>query len=341
MQKVKLKDIAKEVGLSVPTVSRALGGFDDIAEETRILVRNKAREIGYRPNIHARNLVAKKASIENIIILGVPNVLKSISLNSYYAEILRAFCDILNTSQYRLVLAAEDDYENDYVDYHKIINDHSAVGAIILHLKENDERTSLLERSKVPFVVLGEYEPSSDLQYAIWTDNVKGAYIAVAHLIRKGRKKIAMIGGLPGQMVSKSRCQGYKQALNEANIEYDSNLIIEPEELDEQGGYTAMLDLLNRKVEFDAVFCASDLRSIGVIKALRENGLYVPNDISVVGYDDLTIASFIEPPLTTVRQPTYKVGIQAIKILEKLINKEKLSNKKKVFIPELIIRVSA
>lgn len=337
---VTLKDIATRLGLSVSTVSRALGGFDDIAKETRELVAQTAREMNYRPNIHAKSLVSKRTSLENIIIMGVPTVLKSIAFNSYYAELMRAFCDILDTTRYRFILSVEDEETEEFVDYHKLIHDHSASAAIILDLKENDERVKTLSGAKIPLVVLGEYSPRSDLECAVWTDNVKGAYLATRHLIVRGRERIALVGGLKGQMVSKSRLKGYKIALEEANIPFDENLIIEPLEVDEHGGYSAMLELLHRNVDFDAVFCASDLRSIGVIKALREHGLSVPKDVSVVGYDDLPIASFFDPPLTTIRQPTYKVGAFAMKALEKLIQGEPILNRKKIFQPELVIRES-
>ena len=135
--KVKLKDIAEHLSLSVPTVSRALGGFEDISKATRELVEHTAKQMGYRPNTHAQNLVSQKTSLENIIILGVPNVLRSISLNSYYAEITRAFCDIMDTNRYRLILSAEDDNENEYVDYHKLVRNHAAVAYVILDIKED------------------------------------------------------------------------------------------------------------------------------------------------------------------------------------------------------------
>ena len=125
MTKTKLKDIAERLNLSIPTVSRALGGFPDIAEDTRKLVTKTATEMDYRPNIAARELVGQKTSKESILILGVPNVLKSISLNSYYAEIIRAFCNLVNSSRYQLVLSTEDDSQIEFIDYHKLISEHS------------------------------------------------------------------------------------------------------------------------------------------------------------------------------------------------------------------------
>ena len=340
MPTTKLKDIAVRLDLSIPTVSRALGGFADIAEETRKLVTKTAQEMGYRPNTAARDLVAQKIPKESILILGVPNVLKSISLNSYYAEIIRAFCNIVDSGRYQLVLSAEDDIQNEFIDYHKLISEHSATAAIILDIKEDDERIPVLRKANIPFVVLGEFEPESEREYAVWTDNILGSYIATSHLINKGCDRIAMVGGLRGQLVSMTRVKGYKNALNEAGINFDEKLMIEPEEMDEHGGYVALLELLHRNIKFNGVFCASDLRSIGVIKALKENGLKVPENVSVVGYDDLTVASFFDPPLTTVRQPTYEVGLHAINILQKLINHEKPEENKKVFNPELIVRES-
>ena len=339
-KKVTLKDIAAHLGLAIPTVSRALGGFKDIAPETRELVTATAKSMGYRPNIHAKSLVTKAAPIDNIIILGVPTVLKSIAFNSYYAEVMRAFCDVIDTTRYRLILSVEDDSAEEYIDYHKLIHNHSASAAIILDLKEKDDRVKKLNTANIPFVVLGEYLPKSELQCAVWTDNIKGAYIATHHLIVRNRYQIAFVGGLQGQKVSKSRLQVYRMALEEANIDFSTQLVIEPVEVDEHGGYSAMLELFHRQIEFDAVFCASDLRSIGVIKALREKGLSVPGDVSVVGYDDLPIASFYDPPLTTIRQPTYKVGAHAMRSLEKLIRDETLAQKQKIFLPELVIRES-
>lgn len=338
---VTLKDIASHLGLSVPTVSRALGGYPDIALETRELVASTARAMNYRPNLHAKNLVEKKAQIENIIIMGVPNVLKSIAFNSYYAEVLRAFCDTIDTTHFRFVLSVEEDNLDGFVDYHKVIADHSASAAIILDLKEDDDRVDELTAADLPLVVLGEYTPKLEKQCAVWTDNVMGAYQATRHLITRGRRHIALVGGLQGQMVSHSRLNGYRKALLEADMPFDEKLVVEPLEVDEHGGYVATQELFHRDVSFDAVFCASDLRSIGVIKALREQDLSVPEDVAVVGYDDLPIASFFHPTLTTIRQPTYKVGSFAMRCVEKLLRGETVQQRRKVFEPELVIRQSS
>jgi LacI family transcriptional regulator len=340
VSQTKLKDIAERLNLSIPTVSRALGGFPDIAEDTRKLVSKTALEMDYWPNMAARELVNQKKPKESILILGVPNVLKSISLNSYYAEIIRAFCNVVDSSRYQLVLSTEDDLQNDFIDYHTLISEHSATAAIILDIKEDDERIPVLRKANIPFVILGEFEPESKREYAVWTDNIFGSYIATSHLIKKGCESIAMVGGLRGQLVSMTRCKGYKLALMEAGMPFNDRLMIEPDEIDEHGGYVALLELLQRNIEFDGIFCASDLRSIGVIKALKEKGLKIPEDISVVGYDDLTVASFFDPQLTTVRQPTYEVGVHAINIVQKLINHEKFEENKKIFSPELILRES-
>jgi len=336
-----LKDIAARLGLSVPTISRALGGYPDIALKTREIVKTTAREMSYRPNLHAKNLVAQKVHLENIIIMGVPNVLKSIAFNSYYAEVLRAFCDTIDTTSHRFILSVEEDNLDGFVDYHRLISDHSASAAVILDLKEKDERVKELTSADIPLVVLGEYDPQSEKQCAVWTDNVTGASQATRHLIMRGRRQIALVGGLKGQMVSQSRLKGYRMALEDAEINFDKSLAIEPIEVDEHGGYSATQELFHRGVDFDAVFCASDLRSIGVIKALRERNISVPEDVSVVGYDDLPIASFFHPTLTTIRQPTYKVGAYAMRSLEKLIRGQAIQQRRKVFEPELVIRESS
>jgi len=341
VHKTTLKDIASRLGIAVPTVSRALGDYGDISAETRELVARTAKEMSYKPNVNARNLVTKAASIDNILIMGVPNVLKSIAFNSYYAEVMWAFCDQSDTTAHRFVLSVEDESNSDFVNYREVIRNHSAVAAVVLDLKEEDERVAELTAARIPLAVLGEYSPKSEFQCAVWTDNVKGASLATKHLIQRDRRKIALVGGLKGQMVSRSRLRGYREALDESHIPFSQDLVIEPNEVDEYGGYSAMQELLHRDVEFDAVFCASDLRSIGVIKALKEHGLSVPDDISVVGYDDLPIASFFYPTLTTIRQPTYKVGTFAIRSLQKLIQGKTVQQRRKIFQPELVIRESS
>ncbi len=338
---VTLKHIASRLGISISTVSRALGGYEDISGETRELVARTARQMNYRPNRNAQSLVSNAKSIQNIVILGVPNVLKSIAFNSYYGEIMRAFCDGVDTTTHRFILAAEDGSNADYVDYHKLLRDHQATAAVVLDLAEDDERVRKLTRAGIPLVVLGEYEPANKLQCAVWTDNVRGAYLATRHLILRGRRRIGLVAGLRGQKVSASRLQGYRIALAESEMPFDESLVVNPQETDEFGGYSAMLELLHRGCALDAIFCASDLRSIGVIKALREHGLSVPGDVSVVGYDDLPIASFFHPQLTTIRQPTYKVGAFAIRNLERLTRGETVTVRTKVFAPELVVRASA
>ena len=191
-------------------------------------------------------------------------------------------------------MSVEEDNLDGFVDYHKLIGGHSASAVIILDLKESDERLKDLTAADIPLVVLGEYTSRSEKQCAVWTDNIKGAYHATRHLIFRGRRNIALVVGLKGQMVSHSRLKGYRMALKEAGISFDENLVIEPIEVDEHGGYSATQELFQRGVDFDAVFCASDLRSVGVIKALREKNISVPEDVSVVGYDDLPIASFTQ-----------------------------------------------
>ncbi len=336
-----MKDLAERLSLSVPTVSRALAGHTDIAVATRSLVRKTARDMNYRPNIHARNLATRTVAIQSILILGVPNVLRSISFNSYYSEIMRAFCDTIDTRSYRFILAAESDAGDEFVDYHKLVRDHAASGAVILDFKEDDERVADLQRADIPFVVLGEFEPQREHECAVWTDNVEGAILATGHLLTSGRERVAMIGGLHGQMSSTSRIEGYKQALSVAGIPFEANMLAEPTGIDEHGGYEAMLDLLTRNADIDGVFCASDVRSIGASKALRERGLDVPGEVSLVGYDDLPVASFLHPTLTTIRQPTYEVGVYAMGQLEQMISGVGIAERKKVFLPELIVRASA
>ncbi|MBU4444281.1 MAG: LacI family transcriptional regulator [Candidatus Marinimicrobia bacterium] len=340
-KKTTLKDISKRLGLSIPTVSRALGGYEDISLKTRELVSRVAKEMNYYPNVYARSLVAKKEPSNNILIMGVPSVLQSIALNSYYAEIMRALHDESIDTDYRFVLSVGEADNNVFKDYHALIQNHAASAAIILDYLEDDNRVKELTKANVPLVVLGEYLPQTDLQCSVWTDNIAGSFEATRYLIERGRSRIVLVSGLKGQMVSKSRLFGYRKAIEEFSSPFDPDLVIDAEEMDEKGGYHAMVEFFKRGKEFDAVFCTSDLRSIGVIKALREKGFTVPDDVSVVGYDDLPIASYFDPQLTTVRQPTYQVGVYAIESLKKLLSGEKVASCQKIFKPELIIRQSA
>jgi len=340
-KRTTLKDISNRMGLSIPTISRALGGYEDISLKTREEVAEVANEMRYSPNPYAKSLVSGKSIIGNILIVGVPIVLKSITSNPYYAEILKAFLDKIDFSKHQFVLSAGENSGGTFKNYHNLIFNHDITAAVILDLKENDERVEEFTAAKIPLVVLGEYEPQSDFQCSVWTDNISGAYIATNHLLKKGCKRVAMISGLKGQLGSTSRINGYRKALEDENIPFDKNIIIEPVEIGEHSGYTAMMELFQRNIDFDSVFCASDLRSVGAIKAINEKGLEIPKDISVVGYDDLPLASYITPTLTTISQPTYEVGIFAMKQLDRLITGKKISNQKKSFQPQLIVRNSS
>jgi len=295
--------------LSKSTVSRALSGDPRVAEDTRARVAALARHMGYTPNPTARALATRRT---NTIGLVVPWAPRSLS-DPFYLEFLGAAGDEAMRSGYSLFLSAPDGDGAGAVRAHAELADPRRIdGMILTEPRASDERITLLHSVGLPFVVLG-VAPDPDVSW-ISGDNTAGARDAVDYLIGLGHTRIACITGPPDQTASDARFEGYRLAMSGAGLPLDRN-IIEAADFTQSGGYSAMNVVIGSRGAPSAVFACNDVMALGAMRALREAGLAVPADVSVVGFDGISMAEYVDPPLATVKQPIQELGRMAVQIL--------------------------
>lgn len=329
-----MKDIAKEAGVSINTVSRALNGKPDVNEDTKKGILEIADRLNYVPNFLAKGLVTKNTRTIGVIV--------SDNANPFFARMIKGIEDYARSRGYNIILCNTDERYEKEEEAVRLLREKRVDGLLITLTPAQKERTDILElkRTGVPFVLLNRHMDDIITDYVI-NDNVYGAYLAVSHLANLGHKRIGYISG-PSQISSvRERLEGYKKALFENNIEFDNSLVKESN-LKMEDSYKLMKEFLELENRPTAVFTYSDLLAIGALKALKEAKLEVPKDIALVGYDDIEFSSLLEVPLTTVHQPRYRIGEEGAKILiDRIEGKDPEDLHQIVLKPELVIRESA
>ena len=228
----------------------------------------------------------------------------------------------------------EPEYERRMIN--QILYNGLMDGVIVSSMRINDPIVAALADSHLPYVLVGRYDDIPDASY-VDVDNQACAKQMVSYLLGKGHRRIATITGKQDMMVSRDRLLGYQKALNTSGLSLDSDLI-EEGFFTEEGGYQAMKKLMKKNI--DAVFSANDVMAIGAIRALKDDGFKIPDDVAVVGFDDGPIAVNNDAPLTTVRQPVDKLGSLAIELLIELLKEIEPEPKKMILSAELVIRKS-
>ena len=295
-------DIAHHAGVSQSTVSRALRNSPLVNEETRARIQAIAKELNYKVDKNASNLRSQQSGTIALLLFQDPTSDDS-SINPFFLSMLGSITRACTQKGYDLLVSfqeLEDDWHADYEDCHK------ADGIILLgygDYTDYEEKLIQLEQQGTHFVRWGAVKEGQP-GISIGCDNFQGGFDVTAHLISKGRQNIGFIGGASKRSPEFfDRYKGSCAAIENAGLSVNPKLQIDAITT-EQSGYAAALQLLALKQPFDAVFCASDLIAIGVIKALRERGKEIPQDIAVVGYDNIPLSEFIRPTLTTVQQDT-------------------------------------
>lgn len=330
-----MSDIARLAQVSESTVSRALRNNPLINEKTRQKVQKIARDYNYQINESARNLRLQKSHTIAVIMLLDSKSGQAIS-DPFLLDLLGNIADELAKHGYDLLLSAPrppgDDWDLSYLDSKRFD------GMIIIGEGEHGKNIDMLAGSRKPFVVWGGTTTPGQKHSTVGSDNRKGAYLAVRHLINTGRRHIAFLGNSEYPEIEQ-RLKGYRQALAEADIPVDENLLI-PTAFTSRKGYEKTRDaLLGKKISFDAIFTVSDAIAMGAIKQLVEKGLRVPEDVAVSGYDDIPASAFFTPSLTTVRQDTTEAGHHLVNcLMDQMAGKEA---KSVVLNAELVIRQSS
>ena len=324
-----IKDIARQAGVAPSVVSRALNNKYGVKEETKELIQKIARELDYYPNTAARSLVTRKTGTIGIMMADISE--------PYYSQIIKGMEFVASQTGYTLLFSnSYESVERNRV-LQKMIYSERVDGLVIVgsNIQEKNFVLTLLEQ-EVPFVLI-ERNFSDPRVNCIWVNNIEGAYLATKHLIEKGHRKIAHIAGNLYFQVALDRIEGYKKALNEAGIGFSEELVTSGNFIS-RDAYEAMKEQLRHNCT--AVFAASDTMAYGALQAITEAGLTVPDDIAVIGFDNLEFSALTNPPLTTIRQPRYEMGKQSMEILITNLQDARNEAVKVCLAPELVVRRS-
>ncbi|TFD94461.1 LacI family DNA-binding transcriptional regulator [Jeotgalibacillus sp. R-1-5s-1] len=303
-----IKDIAKTAGVSVTTVSRALNGYSDVNEATRKKIVETARQLNYTPNTIARSLVMKKSKTIGLLVSGF---IRESLKDNFMLNVLAGVNDFASGTDYDIVLFNTNSSKQREKTYHQLCRERQVDGVVIQGIKTDDPYLEEIIDGDIPCVLVDIPKMGPKTGY-VSTDNVIGAYEAGKHLLGLGHTKIAMINGHDQAFVSQERLDGFQKALNEAGL---SLLQVENGGFSEEGGRASLLNIMSQHPDVTAIFCASDLMAIGALSALKELGKSAPEDLSIVGYDDILLAKYVTPALTTVSQDTHGLGYEAAKML--------------------------
>jgi len=308
--KVTLKDIAKETGYTINTVSRALKDKEDISEATCKLIKDTASNMGY-----IRNAIA--GSLRSGVTKTIAIILGDIS-NPHFSILVKEIETSARKHNYNTFIINTD--EKSELEEEAI---HSALGKnvdgiIICPTQKNEENITFLKKSGVPFVLIGRYFKNIESDYVVCND-IEGGYLATRHLIEKGHRRILFLNG-PGYISSAfERHEGYKKALNENKIEYDSSLVYEVSVTSGESK-RVVRKILESGIEFTAVFAFSDMIAWETIYTLNKYGKQVPQDVAIVGFDNIQSKLSFPAPLTTISTSKSKISRRAVDILLKRIN---------------------
>ena len=295
-----IRTVAAVAGVSIATVSRVLKTPNVVTKATRDKVLAAVEATGYRPNALASGL--RRAKSDNIVVV-VPFI-----QNPFFSGVIQGIEGVAFAEGYQVLLGESQNDQTRLDSYAAMLRSKTADGLILLGAalpSQLDEKT--------PLVVACEYFPDHRLP-AIRIDNEAAAKIATEHLISLGHKRIGKITGPAENQLSRDRLAGYRAALEAAGLTYDEELVVEGS-FDVESGHAAMTRLLDMKNPPTAVFSSSDEMAIGALKAAREHGLKVPEDLSLVGFDGIRFADFCDPPLTTVVQPNVEIGAAAARMM--------------------------
>jgi LacI family transcriptional regulator len=329
---MNLEQIAKLSGVSRSTVSRVVNNDPNVSSITRERVLQVVKRVNYTPNAAARGLAAGRAHVLGLVI---PMGVSALFTDPYFPILIQGVSSACNSREYSVMLwLAEPEYERRMI--RQIMYSGLVDAVIISSMLMNDSLVQALGDGDLPFMLVGRHPTDAQASY-VDADNLGGARDAVTHLLRLGRTRVATITGPQNMIAGADRLAGYLAALRDRAVVSDPALIIEGD-FTEAGGYRAMQQLLARRP--DAVFVASDMMAIGALRALREAGLRVPEDVAMVGFDDLPQAAHAEPPLTTVRQPVYRLGAMAVDAVLGLLDYQDSSPRRIVLPTELVVRSS-
>jgi DNA-binding LacI/PurR family transcriptional regulator len=312
-RKLQMQDIARLAGVSTATVSRALNHSSLVNDATRVRIEELARSLKYRVNVSARNLRLQRNRTVAVVVPYDSATRQHIS-DPFFMSMLGNLADTLTARGYDMLLSRVDAERLDLAA--DLEASGRAIGVILIGQWHHHDQLNELAVRHVPIVVWGARLPQQ-VYCTIGSDNVAGGALATAHLLAVGRRRIAFFGD-PELPEVGHRYEGYRQALAQHGVPLDGSLVRRAAFV-ETSAQDTVESLCAERVVFDAIFASSDLLAIRAIRALRDQGLSVPHDIAVVGYDDIELAQYVSPSLTTVRQPVAAGAVALVDALLALI----------------------
>lgn len=310
MKEVTLKQIAENLGISITTVSKALKNYPDVSKKTKALVKEEAKKLHYKPNVFAVNLRTKQSKTVGLII---PEV-----VHHFFSSVVNGIIEHAEKKGYLvIILQSNESYKLEQKQIDLLIS--KRVDGIMISLASNSTDISHLQEVRdmnIPMVMFDKISKLIDCSKIIINDR-KAAYVATKHLIDSGCNRIAHFRGALLPQNSIDRFLGYKKALEDHDIQYDPSLVYICERVDYNDGIEAAKKLLAEHDDVDGLFCITDLVAIGAISVFNDNGVKVPDDISIMGFSNWFISSAITPSLSTIDQPGYEMGKATFKTLLK------------------------
>ena len=303
---VTIKDVAERAGVSKTTVSHVLNKTRFVAEETRKKVELAAEYLNYEPSSVARSLKVKATKSLGMIITS--------NMNPFFAEIVREIEKFSYQGGYNLILCNTENDPHKTKSYMQMLSQKRVDGILVMCSTFNDHLfTTIIKQKTVPLVVM-DWGPSVDFIDQIQDNSLQGGMLATQHLISLGHSQIGHIAGPLNKLQSQRRFEGFQQAMTQAGLTVNPKWVVESD-FECEGGYQAMEKILAQETLPTAIFVGNDIMAMGALSAINEKGLRVPQDISLVGYDNISLSAFFSPALTTVGQPFTKLAKLAIDTL--------------------------
>ena len=323
-------EVSKLAGVSLATVSRVINDSGTVRPKTKEKVLSAIAELGYRPNLSAQSLASKTSNSVGVLIPELYGPFFGVMLSSIERELHKAGKRVIITAGH-----SNEETECEGIDFLL----RSNCDALILHVYSiPDEILEDLAENQVPFVLLNSNFPNL-AEKCIWLDNEHGGYVAAKTLLEHGHRELAYISGPTWKVDSFKRLSGHKRALQEYGLEYDERLTIQGD-FEVASGKLAMHQLLKKDIPFTGLACANDEMAAGAMTVAREQGLEVPGDLSIIGFDNVSFTDFLNPKLTSIGCRITEMGQMAARMVLKNAYGEKKHEIQRIFKPDLILRDS-
>ena len=333
---ITLRDIAREVGVSVTTVSRALAGYDDVAEETRTRVQATATQLGYAPNLTARRLQKRRTDTLGFI---MPTTGPRFS-DPFFSEIIAGIGTAAAAAEYDLLVSVHSpDTPEETAAYRRAAGGGWVDGLLVVRTREHDPRIKLLCEHDFPFVAFGRSESDYDFPY-VDEDGAAGMRLLVEHFVERGHRRIAFVAPPAGLMFGQYRRRGFLQTTADHNLSVPPDWVVEGE-MTQQSGAEAVERLVALDPRPTALICGNDLMAIGAMNRIQQHGFQDGIDVAVGGFDDIPLAAFVNPPLTTVHQPIYEIGRRICSMLVDIVQGKAPAEQHVLLKPSLVRRGSS